>query len=64
MPVQSPVGHYLLATALSGMVVLFSATTWGILERMLGAPALPGFILLPAFAAAYGLVSMILSRRV
>lgn len=55
---------YLRGIAISGMLVLFGGTAWGILERLLGAPAFPGFLLLPAFAALYGVTSAVLSRRV
>lgn len=54
---------YLRTAAISGMLVLFAATAWGLVERLLGAPAFPGFLLLPAFALLYGLVSALLSRR-
>ena len=54
---------YLRTAAISGMLVLFGATTWGLVERLLGAPSFPGFLLLPAFALLYGLVSALLSRR-
>lgn len=54
---------YLRLAAISGLVVLFVATAWGMLERLLGAPALPGFLLLPAFAACYGVVSVVFPGR-
>lgn len=50
-------------TAISGLFVLFAATAWGILERLLGWPALPSFLLLPAFAACYGVVSVFFPGR-
>lgn len=50
-------------TAISGLVVLFAATAWGMLERLVGTPALPGFLLLPAFAACYGLMSVVFPGR-
>jgi hypothetical protein len=55
--------NYLRLTSISGVMVLFVATAWGVIERMLGAPAFPGFLLLPAFAACYGAVSAALSGR-
>jgi hypothetical protein len=55
---------YLRGIAISGMLVLFGGTTWGMLERLLGVPTFPGFLLLPAFAALYGVTSAVLSRRV
>lgn len=54
---------YLRRAAISGLVVLFVATAWGMLERLLGTPALPGFLLLPAFAVCYGLVSVVFPGR-
>jgi hypothetical protein len=54
---------YLRLTAISGLVVLFVATAWGLLEQLVGLPALPGFLLLPAFAACYGVASVFFPGR-
>lgn len=49
--------------ALSAMLVLLGGTMWGVLERLVGVPALPGFLLLPAFALIYGIMWMVQSDR-
>lgn len=54
---------YLRLTAISGLFILFAATACGMLERLLGMPALPGFLLLPAFAACYGVMSVVFPGR-
>lgn len=54
---------YLRLIAISAMLVVFGATAWGIVERLLGAPPLPGFLLLPAFAVVYGVATAVMSRR-
>jgi hypothetical protein len=46
----------LRAVAIGAGLVLFLASLWGLYEQMLGAPRLPGFLLLPAFAVAYSIV--------
>lgn len=54
---------HLRLIAISAMLVVFGGTAWGIVERLLGAPPLPGFLLLPLFAGVYGLATAVLSRR-
>ena len=46
----------LRAVAIGAGLILFVASLWGLFEEMLDAPRLPGFLLLPAFAAAYSIV--------
>jgi hypothetical protein len=52
---------YLRVVAISAVMVLLLGTMYGIVERLLGAPAFPAFLLLPTFAALFGIVS-VLSR--
>jgi hypothetical protein len=54
---------HLRVTAISGMLVLLTGTMWGILERLLGAPVFPAYLLLPAYAAVSGIIMALLARR-
>jgi hypothetical protein len=56
-------GLALRAISFSGVLVLLLATMWGMLERLVGAPQLPLFLLMPGFAAVYGIVSTIMGTR-
>ena len=42
--------------AIAAGLVLLGASLWGIPERLLGAPQLPAFLLLPIFAVTHGIV--------
>jgi len=46
--------HMRTVAAAAGLVLL-GASLWGIPERLLGAPELPAFLLLPLFAVVYGI---------
>ncbi len=52
----------LRAVSLSAVLVLLLATMWGVLELLVGAPQFPLFLLLPSFAALYGVTSAIVGR--
>jgi hypothetical protein len=54
--------HFRIA-AFSGVIVVLGATMWGILERLLGMPDFPVFLLLPCFALAQGIVSVTIARQ-
>ena len=54
---------HLRVVAISGMLVLLGGTIWGVLERLLGVPALPAFMLLPAYAVVSSLVMALVARR-
>lgn len=54
---------HLRLIAISAMLVVFGGTAWGIVERLLAVPPLPGFLLLPAFAVVYGVATTVISRR-
>lgn len=54
---------HLRLIAISAMLVVFAGTAWGIVERLLAAPPLPAFLLLPAFAVVYGVATAVMSRR-
>lgn len=45
---------HLRTVAVAAGLVLLGASLWGIPERVLDAPELPAFLLLPIFAAVYG----------
>ena len=49
---------HLRAIAAAAGLVLLGASLWGIPERLLGAPQMPAFLLLPVFAVVYGILSM------
>ncbi len=53
----------LRAISFSGVLVLLLATMWGMLELLVGAPQFPLFLLLPAFAAIYGISSAIVGAH-
>ncbi len=53
----------LRAISFSAVLVLLLATMWGMLEMLVGVPHFPLFLLLPAFAATYGVTSMIMGAR-
>jgi ABC-type Mn2+/Zn2+ transport system permease subunit len=53
----------LRAISFSALLVLLLATMWGLLEVLVGAPHLPSFLLLPAFAATYGVSATVMSAR-
>jgi hypothetical protein len=53
----------LRAVAIAAGLVLLGASLWGIPERLLGAPQLPGFLLLPAFALVYGILGAMTGER-
>lgn len=42
------------AIALGAGLVVLAVSLWGIFERLIGAPAIPAFFQLPAFAMIYG----------
>jgi hypothetical protein len=46
---------HLRTIAIAAGLVLLGSSLWGIPERMLGAPQLPAFLLLPLFALVYGI---------
>lgn len=46
---------HMRTVAASAGLVLLGASLWGIPERLLGAPELPAFLLLPLFAVVYGI---------
>ncbi|HEY6816439.1 MAG TPA: hypothetical protein VI168_12940 [Croceibacterium sp.] len=54
---------YLRAVSISAGAVLVAGTIWGMIEVLLGTPAFPAFLLLPAFATIYGVVFSVLSSR-
>jgi len=54
---------YLRAVSISAGAVLVAGTIWGMIEVLLGMPAFPAFLLLPAFAVIYGVVFSVLSSR-
>jgi uncharacterized membrane protein len=54
---------HLRAVALSTGTVLVAASLWDILARLLPAPALPTFLLLPASAMVYSIAIAILAPR-
>jgi len=54
---------HLRAVALSAGLVLLAASLWGILERLLQAPGLPNFLLLPAFAVVYSVAIIRFTSR-
>lgn len=47
---------HLRTVAIAAGLVLLGASLWGIPERLLRAPELPAFLLLPIFAVVYGVV--------
>jgi hypothetical protein len=47
---------HLRAVAIGAGLVLFLASLWGLFEKVLDAPRLPGYLLLPAFAVVYSTV--------
>ena len=49
--------------AISAGLVLLLATMWGVLERMLGLPKFPLFLLLPAFATVHGVAWAAMGSR-
>jgi hypothetical protein len=53
----------LRAISFSALLVLLLATMWGMLEILVGAPDLPSFLLLPAFASVYGVSATVMSIR-
>jgi hypothetical protein len=53
----------LRAISFSALLVLLLATMWGMLEILIGVPHLPSFLLLPAFASAYGVSGAVMSIR-
>jgi hypothetical protein len=53
----------LRAVAVAAGLVLLGASLWGIPERLLGAPRLPAFLLLPFFAVVYGIVWAMTGER-
>ena len=55
--------YHLRIAAISGMLVLLGGTIWGMFERLVDAPALPAYLLLPAYALVSGFVSLALARR-
>jgi putative oxidoreductase len=54
---------HLRAVAISAMLVLLGGTMWGVLERLLDAPVLPAYLLLPLFAVPYSVAVAVLARR-
>jgi hypothetical protein len=56
-------GLALRAISFSAVLVLLLATMWGLLEMLVGVPHFPLFLLLPGFAAVYGITSTIMSAR-
>ena len=54
---------HLRAVAISAMLVLLGGTMWDVLDRLLGVPALQVYLLLPLFAAVYGVATAVLARR-
>ncbi len=54
---------YLRSVSVSAGTVLVAATVWGMKEVLAGVPRCPMFLLLPVFAAVYGVVFGVLSRR-
>jgi len=53
----------LRAVAVAAGLVLLGASLWGIPERLLGAPQLPAFLLLPLFALVYGAIWALTGER-
>jgi putative oxidoreductase len=53
----------LRTVAIASGLVLLGASLWGIPERLLDAPQLPAFLLLPLFALVYGIVWTITGGR-
>jgi hypothetical protein len=47
---------HLRTIAVAAGLVLLGASLWGIPARLLGAPELPAFLLLPIFAVVYGVL--------
>jgi hypothetical protein len=54
---------HLRVTAISGMLVLLGGTMWGVLERLMGVPVLPTYLLLPVYAVVSGVIMAFLARR-
>lgn len=54
---------HLRAVALGAGLVLLAASLWDVVVRLLGAPALPTFLLLPVFALVYVCAMSILTPR-
>jgi putative oxidoreductase len=55
--------YHLRVVAISGMLVLLGGTMWGVLERLLGVPLLPAYLLLPVWAIVFGLVMTFVVKR-
>lgn len=53
----------LRTVAIASCLVLLGASLWGIPERLLGAPQLPTFLLLPLFAVVYGITWAVTGGR-
>lgn len=53
----------LRAISFSGVLVLLLATMWGLLETFVRAPQFPLFLLLPAFAAIYGIALAVMGAQ-
>lgn len=54
---------HLRAVAVGAGLVLLSVSLWGIFERLVGAPEIPAFLQLPAFAVIYGVAMLYLEDR-
>lgn len=54
---------HLRTVAIAAGLVLLGASLWGIPERLLHAPELPAFLLLPLFALVYGIAWKMTGER-